>query len=139
MQNHEGDIPGDNVGVPIPWNAPTALDGVADDATKELFAKIDRGIEDNKGNFLGEYYTLNNSSPAKSDMINRWVGLLVQRELKCDEGKAKAMLKQWTKTNALVAFEYRSAANRRWPKGCGTPSKKQAMEALPEAQERLFK
>jgi len=136
LQNHHDDVPGDNVGVPIPWNAPTAVDGVADDATIDLFAAIDRGIEDSKGNFLGEYYTLSNKSPGSSD-INRWVGLLVQRKLKCDEGKASAMIKQWTKTNTLVQFQYRSTRRRTWVRGCGTMAKKLAMEALPEAQSRL--
>jgi KaiC/GvpD/RAD55 family RecA-like ATPase len=135
LQNHEGEFPGDNVGVPVPWNAPTALDGVADDATRDLFAAIDRGMEDSKGNFLGEYYTLNRTQTGKGDM-NRWVGLLVQRTLKCDEGKATAMIKQWTKTNALVKFQYRNA-RRNMVTGCGTLVKKTIMEAPPDAQNNM--
>jgi KaiC/GvpD/RAD55 family RecA-like ATPase len=135
MQNHDGDIPGDNVGVPIPWEAPTALDGVADDETKELFAAIDRGMEDNKGNSLGEYYTLSARQSGTGDM-NRWVGLLVQRMLKCNEGKATSMIKQWEKTNALVRFQYRNV-NRKLVYGCGTMAKKTIMEAPPDAQNKL--
>jgi hypothetical protein len=136
MQNHEGNIPGDNVGVPIPWTAPTALDGIADDATRDLFMAIDRGMEDSEGNSLGEYYTINARQNSGSDM-NRWVGLLVQREFKCDESKAKSMIKAWTKTNALVEFQYRSTARRKWLAGCGTMAKKATMEVPPDAQNKL--
>jgi hypothetical protein len=136
LQNHEGDVPGDNVGVPIPWQAPNALDGVVDIA--DFLAKVDKGIVDRNGNFLGEYYTVNLRQKA-GDSINRWVGLLVQSTFKCDEGKARSMIKQWTKTNALVEFEYRSSTQRKWSKGCGTMAKKADMEALPEAQSRMFK
>jgi hypothetical protein len=135
LQNHHGDIPGDNVGVPIPWTAPTALDGMTDDTTKELFAAIDRGMEDIKGNSLGEYYTLSSSQSGTGDM-NRWVGLLVQRILKCDEGKAKSIIKQWEKTNALVRFQYRNG-KRKLVYGCGTQAKKAAVEAPPDAQNKL--
>jgi len=136
MQNHDGDIPGDNVGVPIPWNAPTALDGIADEATRNLFAAIDRGMEDLKGNSLGEYYTLS-ARQSGGGTMNRWVGLLVQRMLKCNEGKAKSMIKEWTKTNALVGFEYHSTARRRPTAGCGTMAKKMAMELPPDAQDSM--
>jgi hypothetical protein len=139
LQNSEGDVPGDNVGVPIPWTAPTALDGIEDKTMLDFLATVDRGILDTEGNFLGEYYTINNR-PTKSDSINRWVGLLVQSVFKCNEGKANSMIKQWVKTNVLVKFDYRSTTQRgKWPTGCGTPAKKLAMNALPEAQARMFK
>jgi Bifunctional DNA primase/polymerase, N-terminal/AAA domain/Primase C terminal 2 (PriCT-2) len=137
LQNSKGDIPGDNVGVPIPWTAPTALDGASDGATSDFLATVDKGLMDKEGNFLGEYYTVNLRQKA-GDSINRWVGLLVQSKFKCDEGKARSMIKQWTKTNVLVEFDYRTM-RRKWSTGCGTMAKKLAMEALPEAQARLFK
>jgi hypothetical protein len=137
LQNHHDDVPGDNVGVPIPWNAPTALDGTNDSTTADFLATVDKGIVDKEGNFLGEYYTINLRQKA-GDSINRWVGLLVQSKFKCDEGKARSMIKQWTKTNVLVEFDYKTT-RRKWSTGCGSMVKKAAMDALPEAQARMFK
>jgi len=137
LQNHHENIPGDNVGVPIPWKAPTALDGIDPQITAEFLTMVDKGLRDAKGNFLGEYYTINLRQKA-GDTTNRWVGLLVQQMFKCDENKARTMLKQWTKTNALVEFNYRSDVRRKWTTGCGSMTKKVEMEALPDAQAKLF-
>lgn len=137
LQNQHGDIPGDNVGVLVPWTMPTTFEGVAPEDIQRLLAEIDLGMRDNAGNFLGEYYTLHNKQRA-TDEFNRWVGLLVGKKLNKEDKLVRLILQEWRKANVLVEFQYRTTS-RKWRSGCGSMSKKMEMEALPEAQNRIFK
>jgi len=137
LQNQHDDIPGDNVGVPMPWKPPMEI-GIAPDKIMGLIAKIDRGIYDADGVFTGEYYTWNKNQTA-GDSFNRWVGRLVCKELGCNELQAMKIINDLRNRNELMQFEYKNSAskNRHPRRACGSPAKTAAMEAPPKTQGKM--
>jgi hypothetical protein len=135
LQNSEGDMPGDNVGVFEPWAPPVA--SITDEQLTPILHKIDAGIDGNDGKPLGEYYTLNNKQKS-TDSFNRWVGLLIAEEFKCREQQAKQIVDNWRRANIIVEFQYRSPSTRKMVWGCGSPAKRQRMNQKPSAQEDMF-
>jgi hypothetical protein len=127
LNNATEEDPADQVGVLVPWKPAGLWEGIAQVQIDQLFAVIDRGMFDAKGQSLGEYYTLANNQK-DSDKVNRWVGLLVTRTFGIDDERAKKMLAAWAKDEGLVPFRYRSRETRKWRTGCGTPAKKAEIE-----------
>jgi hypothetical protein len=135
LQNSEGDLPGDNVGVFEPWTPPAA--SITEEQLTSTLRKIDAGIDDDDGKPLGEYYTVNNKQRS-GDSFNRWVGLLIAREFQCSEQQAKQIVDDWRRANIIVEFQYKSSRTSKWISGCGTLTKRQQMNQKPSAQEDMF-
>jgi bifunctional DNA primase/polymerase-like protein/AAA domain-containing protein/primase-like protein len=138
LQNQHGDVPGDNVGVLLPWEVPVSTEGLDPETLKTLLQKIDDGIRDSKGVFTGEYYTLKQTQPSSSkEDFNRWVGILIRSELKFGDAQIQKLIKSMTSTNILVQFDYHSTRSRKLRKGCGTPALRDKFERVPDSQEEL--
>ena len=132
LHNETADLPGDEVGVLVPWKPTELWDGVTLNTIDKLFVMIDRGMLDSANRSIGEFYTTANNQK-DGDKVNRWLGLLVTKTFGCDDERAKKMIAEWTKAKSLVEFKYRSRMTRKWRKGCGTPAKKAEIERLDEA------
>jgi bifunctional DNA primase/polymerase-like protein/AAA domain-containing protein/primase-like protein len=123
LQNGIGDIPGDNVGAFVPWMPPIA--NITQDDIDRTFGVIDRGVFMD-GQFTGEYFTFAKTQK-ENDRMNRWVGSIVQEELKCSPEQAKDLVELWRNANLLMGFEYKSPSARKNRTGCGTREKAKAM------------
>jgi Bifunctional DNA primase/polymerase, N-terminal/AAA domain/Primase C terminal 2 (PriCT-2) len=140
LQNQHGEIPGDNVGVLMPWTRPAVVDDEVFKKVVEMIPAIDQGIFDDDGVFLGEYYTTHYTQRAADrETFNRWVGLFIQKKLDVNEQKTKDVIKQLVNKNMLVSFDYRNRRNKdRLTKGCGSPAKRKEMDKLlKKAQQEL--
>jgi hypothetical protein len=67
---------------------------------------------DKNGTPTGEFYTSHKTSGDA-----RWLGILIQEELHCDEPRAKKIIKYWQDKGVLVEFEYSSPVQRKMRKG----------------------
>ena len=132
LRNERAELPGDQVGVLIPWKPTGLFDDVTQGTIDTLFAMIDRGLLDANNRAISEFYTAVNSQK-KDDTINRWVGLLVAKTLGCDDARAKKLIAHWRKAGSLVDFKYRSKETRKLRTGCGSPAKKAEVERADSA------
>jgi hypothetical protein len=135
--NGSNGVQGDDVGALEPWQAPAlAHQSVGPDKIIHLMNLIDRGIFDPEGNSLGEYYTLKNTTNADSS-FNRWVGVIMMKELDINEANARQLIKDLRNHNVLVEFEYKNH-NRKLVRGCGSWQLKQQKERPTAAQQELI-
>ena len=109
LSNGTGLIPGDEVGVLIPWEPPGMFEGVSMFTIGQILDTIDRGLTDENGMPTGQFYTATASGPSKE----RWAGTVVVRLLGCDDKKAKYILKEWTKNEVLETYEYADPVARK--------------------------
>ena len=105
-------LPGDEVGVLVPWKPPGAFDGVSMTTIGLILDTIDRGLLDDSGAPTGEFFT---AATTRTDR-SRWAGTIITRLLGCDDEHAKTILKEWTKNGVIEAFDYVSN-NRHERKG----------------------
>lgn len=105
-------IPGDDVGVLVPWEPPGLFAGVSLEMINAFYDKVNAGILDENGKPTGEYYTLHKTSGEE-----RWLGTVIQEELHCDEARAKKILKHWKDKNVLDEFEYKDPIQYKKRKG----------------------
>jgi AAA domain/Bifunctional DNA primase/polymerase, N-terminal len=111
LNNGTGFIPGDEVGVLVPWKPAGPTDGITMSILTMCWDRIDRGLEDKAGHPTGSYY-----SPAQSSR-DRWVGHVITDELGRSEEAAKAILKEWLKNRVLETFDYDDPLQRKPRKG----------------------
>jgi hypothetical protein len=104
-------LPGDEVGVLIPWSPPGVFEGASTHALNQILNLIDAGLLDEEGRPNGELYTAHKTKEGK-----RWAGQIIVDVLDCDEGRAKKILKAWLETGLLTEVEFRNA-NRKARKG----------------------
>lgn len=109
LNNGSGLIPGDDVGVLVPWEPPGMLDGVSMLTIGQVLDTIDRGLTDENGLPTGQFYTATASGPSK----DRWAGVVIVRLLGCDEKRAKHLLKDWLKNEVLQTYDYADPVARR--------------------------
>jgi hypothetical protein len=109
LNNGTGLVPGDEVGVLVPWQPPGMLEGVSMFTIGQILDTIDRGLTDQHGAPSGQYYTLSASGPSK----DRWAGVVVMRFVGCDEDKAKRILKEWQRNEVLETFNYDDPISRK--------------------------
>lgn len=107
LNNGRGMIPGDEVGVLMPWAPPGLMEGVELATIWLVLDTIDRGLVDENGHPTGTYYTPSASSP------ERWAGRVVAKMLGCDEARAKKILNAWlAEPKVLDVFDYDDAKGR---------------------------
>jgi hypothetical protein len=102
-------VPGDEVGVLVPWKPPGMLDGVSIDTVGQILDTIDRGLTDESGKPTGQHYTLASGGNSK----DRWAGNVIARLLDCEEDRAKQILKTWFESGVLEEFEYHDPKTRK--------------------------
>jgi hypothetical protein len=135
LPNSTADLAADEVGVLVPWKPTGIPDGVTQEVIDQLFAEIDRGMLASDGRPIGEFYTASNKQ--NKDVLNRWVGRLVQEALTCPEPRTKKVISEWVSDGKLVEFQYRSPTRRRLLNGLGTPAKKAEIESAKAATENV--
>jgi hypothetical protein len=109
LDNGNGLVPGDEVGVLAPWEPPGMLDGVSMFTIGQILDTIDRGLLDDAGVPTGQFYTAAASGPSK----DRWAGTVIVRLLGCDEKRAKFLIKEWLKNEVLETYEYTDPVARK--------------------------
>lgn len=109
LNNGNGFVPGDEVGVLAPWEPPGMLDGVSMFTIGQILDTIDRGLTDENGSPTGQFYTATASGPSK----DRWAGVVIVRLLGCDEKRAKHLLKDWMNNEVLQTYEYTDPVARK--------------------------
>ena len=85
LGNSTAFLPGDDVGVLVPWQPPGALDGVSMHDIGLALDAIDRGTLDEDGRPTGQFYAAGMTGPTKE----RWVGKVLMRLLGSSEDGAK--------------------------------------------------
>jgi hypothetical protein len=108
LENARNGIPGDEVGALVPWK-PDLMEGITEVVLKDLIETINAGVPNEHEKPSGSYFTPN--STGKSN--DRWVGNVLTKTLGCDEGKAKAILKDWASRGWIESFKYNDPAQRR--------------------------
>jgi KaiC/GvpD/RAD55 family RecA-like ATPase len=106
-------VPGDEVGVLVPWAVPGPLAGISMHAINLALDAIDRGVLDEQGKPNGQYYAAVITSASKE----RWAGRVLMRQLGCAEGAAKALIKTWLQEDVLEVFDYVDPVLRKPRKG----------------------
>jgi hypothetical protein len=112
LNNGNGFLPGDEVGVLVPWNPPGALDGVSMHDLGRVLDAIDRGIINENGP-TGQFYSASGTADEKS----RWAGRVMMDLLGCSSVVARSLIKDWLKNEVLETFDYLDPAQRRSRKG----------------------
>jgi hypothetical protein len=112
LDNKQGDLPADEVGVLVPWKPKGALDGVDNLKITEFFGQLDRGILDNEGRPTGEFWTLESRKNKESEM-SRYVGDFIEKFFGVSYEQAGAMRDAWRKAKAFVEDKYMSPNTRR--------------------------
>jgi hypothetical protein len=100
IANATAELPGDEVGVLVPWKPPGVLDNVSIATINALLDEIDEGVTEDNGDPTGEAFTASNTR--REGAKSRWVGLVVQRWLQCTEDRAAKIVKLWLETGTLV-------------------------------------
>jgi hypothetical protein len=109
LGNSTAFLPGDDVGVLVPWQPPGALDGVSMHDIGLALDAIDRGTLDEDGRPTGQFYAAGMTGPTKE----RWVGKVLMRLLGSSEDGAKTLIKDWLKNDVLNVFEYTDPVQRK--------------------------
>jgi hypothetical protein len=107
LANGNGFVPGDDVGVLVPWSPPGLLGGVSMVTIGQILDTLDRGLTDEQGQHTGQYYTTSTSSP------ERWAGTVITRLLGSEDERATRILKEWLKNEVLETFNYNDPAVRK--------------------------
>ena len=107
LHNGNGFIPGDEVGVLVPWKPPGLLDGVSMYTIGLALDGIDRGVLGEDGKPTGQKYGPTTSSK------DRWAGREVERLFGCDEDRAKEIIKAWLGTKVLEVVKYDDPVQRK--------------------------
>jgi hypothetical protein len=106
INNATEELPGDDVGVLVPWLPPGPLDNVTTTTINQILDEIDRGLTDDEGDPTGEFFTFHNK--ANKDAPSRWVGQVIQRWIQCSDERAAVFVKQWRMSGLLVEFPYKN-------------------------------
>lgn len=106
LENGADGIPGDEVGVLVPWSPPSIFDKMDTNKVNEILDDFKRGIVDDSGRPTGDGYKISRKGGTK-----RWAGDVLMMKLGCSDNDAKHVLKTWQK-NGLI--EERNA-----PSACG--------------------
>jgi KaiC/GvpD/RAD55 family RecA-like ATPase len=115
LANATAFLPGDDVGVLVPWVPPGALDGISVHTIGLALEEIDGGLRDENGRPTGHLYT------ASSTSKERWAGNVLVQHFGCSEINAKALIKRWLKEEVLRVMEYLDPKYRRLAKGLCAP------------------
>jgi len=126
LENGDGLVPPDNVGVFVPWTPPGALEGISIHAIGIALDIIARGVTDEDGKPTGQYYAARATSTDK----HRWAGKVLISALGCTEQAAKNLLKDWLKNSVLEVFEYDDPIQRKPRKGVKVITKNRPDAAL---------
>lgn len=110
LPNGNGLVPGDDVGVLVPWKPPGLMDGLTNDILNITLDAIDRGIVDENGRATVDRY-----NPKRG--TKRWVGVPIGELLECDEDRANGIAKAWLKSGVLVEFDYTDSGRHPGTKG----------------------
>lgn|SRR5215831_4589608 len=99
LNNGNGEIPGDDVGVLVPWE-PKGLD-VHEAQIIAFFTRVDQGIVDDDGKPTGEFYTFE-----KARANERYIGFFAQDFFKKDGEQlplktAEELIEGWKKSKRL--------------------------------------
>lgn len=108
LGNARGTVPGDEVGALAPWK-PDLMEGITEAVLADLIETINAGILTEHLKPSGSFFT----ASAVGRNNDRWVGTAIMKALGCEEGRAKAILKDWTAKGWIEVFEYVDPGQRK--------------------------
>lgn len=111
LDNGHDNIPGDAVGVLVPWSSPSLFEGVSSETVNRALDIIDAGLIGENGGATGQRYSIAEKSG------ERWVVPVIQTWLGCGPDKAKGIARTWLQNGLLVAAEYHDPAVRKHRQG----------------------
>ena len=111
LDNGNGKIGGDDVGVLSAWKPPGLMDSVHMGDITAVLDVIGRGVLDEDGRPTGQRF----GPELRSG--DRWVGKVIVNMLGASEDKAKGMLKAWLENGVLIAEDYDDPVQRKKRKG----------------------
>jgi hypothetical protein len=106
LDNKTDELPGDDVGVLIPWkpSGPTVLE----DQIVKFFTRIDQGIVDQAAAATGEFYSFDPRSG------ERWVVKFAQEFFEIEsEAAAAKLIEGWRRDKRLESVQHRSGKQRK--------------------------
>jgi len=132
--NMDNNQPGDEVGALVHFTPPGLFDTFTVDLIDAFFVKLEKGIFDSKGEFTGEYWTLDTRKQSENEM-SRYVGDLIMSHFSVDLNQALEMIKAWQKAKRIAVDKYRSKRqrkerNRVMPAGFKAPPEEQTQDAF---------
>jgi AAA domain-containing protein len=107
LDNKSDELPGDDVGVLVPWKpkGPSVLEA----QILAFFTRLDQGVLDDDGKPTGEFYTFE-----KGRSGERYVATFAREFFALDAlSQAEEMIKNWRKGKRLQEIQYRSAKSRK--------------------------
>jgi hypothetical protein len=116
LHNEGDELPGDQVGVLIPWKPADVLAGMTEEKITEFFTAVDAGVRDAKGTLTGELFTFHSRKSSEHE-ISRYIGSFAAEFFNIELGPAAKLIKQWKDNNRLREVEYESPGQRHTRKG----------------------
>jgi len=102
LDNGDGVIAGDEVGVLSAWKPPGLMDNIGMPIITLILDKIARGVTDDDGNQTGELYGKRSNSRC-------WAGEIIKDMAEMDDDdRAKGLIKLWLENKVLVETEYKN-------------------------------
>lgn len=92
--------PADEVGVLIPWRAPSAFDEMTDAQANAILDKIDKGVLDEDGQKTGDYFL----AGVQGRKPKNWVGDVIQAHLGCTDKDARTIINKWISNKVITTF-----------------------------------
>jgi len=107
LNNGDGFIPGDDVGVLDPWQPPGIMDGVTARELGLALETIDRGVLADDGRPTGQLF-----GPTVMSK-DRFAGRVLEQMLGIPDERAKQMIKAWLESGTLYTVEYDDPQQRK--------------------------
>jgi hypothetical protein len=111
FDNGRDNVPGDDVGVLVPWSPPSAFEGLSVETVNKALDVIDAGLIDENGRSTGQRYTISDKGG------ERWVVPVIQAWFGCGGGRAKSIARTWLENGLLVVEDYHDPAVRKHRQG----------------------
>jgi len=116
LHNEGDDLPGDQVGVLIPWKPTDPLAQIPDEKIFDFFKAVDVGMRDSHGVPTGELYTFHSRKASEHEM-GRYLGTFAAEFFGLELTVILAIIKKWQEYKRLYEVDYMSKAQRKVRKG----------------------
>jgi len=116
LGNERDGLPGDQVGVLMPWKPADPLAAITEEQIIDFFREVDIGPRDSKGAPTGELYTFHSRKP-KEHEVSRYIGTFAAEFLRMELQPAIGIVKKWQDNKRLFEVDYESPGQRRVRKG----------------------
>jgi hypothetical protein len=112
LSNGTIDQPGDEVGVLVPWEPPSLMEGISTASANAILDDLAKGLLDDDGHPTGVLWAYTDSKRGP-----RWAGHVIIRHVEMEPERAGQILKTWKKNSVIAETEYHDPGERKAKKG----------------------